>query len=63
MIGPWDFVAPHIEYADLEIADKRLNICKSCDHLSREDMVCKKCWCFMPEKTKLLNVVCPLGKW
>lgn len=46
-----------------EIAEYRLNICKSCEFYRERTNQCKKCGCFMKLKTKLENARCPLGKW
>jgi len=45
-----------------EIARKRLRICKSCKFLLRTGN-CKKCLCFVDEKTKYKDQRCPVGKW
>lgn len=41
---------------------QRINICQECDNYSAVK-ICKKCWCFMPWKTKLEGSKCPLDKW
>ena len=45
-----------------EIAENRYKICKSCDQFTKVKF-CKKCGCFMPVKTKLAYVKCPINKW
>jgi hypothetical protein len=45
-----------------DIADARYETCKSCDRFSALKF-CKECGCFMPAKTKLFQVDCPLKKW
>lgn len=45
-----------------KISEARWDKCKKCDQLSSLNF-CKKCGCFMPLKTKLDNVACPLKKW
>ena len=42
-------------------AQTRINICRSCEHYVL--MVCKKCGCFMPAKTRIRSARCPLDKW
>jgi DNA primase large subunit len=41
----------------------RYAICQTCENFHSTSKLCMKCGCFMPAKTKLKNVVCPLGKW
>jgi len=42
---------------------RRYTICKECPHLRKITKTCTKCNCFMPLKTKLKEVSCPIGKW
>ena len=42
---------------------RRYSICKKCPHLRAWTKTCKKCNCFMPVKTKIQEVSCPIGKW
>ena len=44
-----------------DYAQKRLAICKSCPEYKM--MICMKCGCFMPAKTRLKGAECPIGKW
>lgn len=60
---PWDVVNPNTEKVSDEIANNRLEICKSCPELIKLTIQCKKCGCFMHLKTKLEKAECPLGKW
>jgi len=60
---PWDLVNPKTEWASSEVAEERYSICKQCPELIKLTKQCKKCGCFMSAKTKLLEAVCPLGKW
>jgi hypothetical protein len=46
-----------------EVADKRYEICKSCDRFFKFTNQCKECGCVMRAKTKIKGQVCPLGKW
>jgi len=63
IVSPMDFLNPHTEYVDQQLADERYQECLSCDQLIPVTHQCKKCGCFMRQKTKLLNAVCPIGKW
>ena len=46
-----------------EVTRKRLRICKGCPHLFQRTGNCKKCGCFVEEKTKYQDQKCPVGKW
>jgi hypothetical protein len=46
-----------------EIANKRLEICKSCSEYIKAITLCNKCKCIMPLKVTLSNSRCPLNKW
>ena len=48
-VRPWDLLNPNVDRVDEETKTKRLD--------------CKKCGCFMKEKTKLAHASCPVGKW
>lgn len=41
---------------------ERMKICEKCPELTRFK-TCKICKCFMPAKTLMRNMKCPLGKW
>ena len=61
-VKPWDLLFKR-NYTTLEIAQERLDICKSCEYLFKKTNTCKKCGCFMEAKTKLKKAECPIGKW
>ena len=63
LVSPNDILNPNTEWADKEISNSRMNICKSCPELIKLTKQCKKCGCFMAVKTKLTGAECPLGKW
>jgi hypothetical protein len=44
-----------------EVAKKRLKICYRCQYLLKKTKQCKKCFCFVDEKSKYLNQYCE--KW
>jgi hypothetical protein len=60
---PWDMINPNVDRISEDIAQEKLSICQSCPELIKLTSQCKKCGCFMPAKTKLLNAQCPIGKW
>ncbi len=60
---PWHLLDPS-QYADDENLSKdRLSICQGCPEFIKLTSQCKQCGCFMSAKTKLLQAVCPIGKW
>jgi hypothetical protein len=60
---PWDLINPKTEWADEELATKRLSICKECPFFISLTGQCKQCGCFMNAKTKLSKATCPEHKW
>jgi len=48
---------------DEETHKQRVDTCLSCEHYSKDMMVCKECWCVVPLKTKVKDFHCPLNKW
>ena len=47
---------------DGEVLQERWDACGSCEFLT-ENLVCKKCSCFMKLKTRVARMKCPVGKW
>ena len=47
---------------DQDIIDKRMDICKSCEHLFKPTGTCLQCGCFISGKVRV-NTNCPVGKW
>jgi hypothetical protein len=45
------------------LAKQRFNICKKCEFLFTPTMQCKKCLCFVEEKSKCKPERCPAGRW
>lgn len=62
-VTPLDMLNPKRAKADPELANSRLEICKSCPELIPVINQCKKCGCFMDLKSTLKIAKCPLGKW
>ena len=50
-------------YVSQEIQQKRLNICKECEHHNIKLGVCMLCGCFLKEKTAKRKSICPMHKW
>lgn len=45
------------------IQEERYKICEGCDQFINLTKQCKKCYCFMPVKTKFRDAACPMLKW
>jgi hypothetical protein len=60
---PWDFLNKNIGRVEQDIAEDRMNVCRSCEHFLKMTGQCKKCGCIMAIKSKLPNATCPIGKW
>ena len=50
-------------FVEEETSKARLDICNSCEFLTKTISRCEKCGCFMIAKTKLKNARCPIKKW
>jgi hypothetical protein len=44
------------------VADERIKICESCDRYTAKK-TCEICQCFMPLKTTMANMACPIDLW
>ena len=44
-------------------AQERMRICESCDRYRSNTQTCEICGCFMPMKTTMANMRCPVDKW
>lgn len=44
------------------VAAERLLVCESCDRYT-EKKTCEICMCYMPLKTTMANMECPIQKW
>jgi len=62
-VRPWDLFNKKMGRVDSETYQKRIEICQSCPELIKTTFQCKKCGCFMKQKTKLSDASCPLKKW
>lgn len=58
-----DLFNPKEKRVELGIMEKRLTVCKSCDHFKPRTQQCSKCGCFMSLKTTLRRAKCPMGYW
>lgn len=49
---------------DVKDQKERFDICSTnCDEFSSQNMMCKKCGCFIPSKIQDPFTECPLKKW
>ena len=44
------------------VATERLSICEGCDRYTKKK-TCEICQCYMPLKTTMANMACPITKW
>ena len=49
--------------APRSVHNERMEICKGCDRFDANKQTCELCGCFMPIKTCLANMRCPLDLW
>jgi hypothetical protein len=49
-------------FAPRAVADDRMKICEACDRCTAKK-TCEICQCFMPLKTTMANMRCPIDKW
>jgi hypothetical protein len=56
-----DLFNPKEPRSEKELAEYRLEICKTCPFFTGSR--CKKCGCFMALKTTLKKAKCPIGHW
>ena len=45
------------------VHNERMVICEACDRYNKDKQTCEICLCFMPLKTTMANMACPIGKW
>lgn len=60
---PFDLLNPKTEKASPELAQSRMDVCRSCPDLVPVVDQCKRCGCFMALKTTLKISKCPIDKW
>lgn len=62
-VRPWDLFNKRVGRVDNETYKSRIEICEKCPELIKTTFQCKKCGCFMKQKSKLADASCPLKKW
>jgi hypothetical protein len=49
--------------APRRVAILRMEVCEGCDRYRQDSQTCEICGCFMPLKTTMGNMKCPIDKW
>ncbi len=49
--------------APRSVHNDRMAICESCDRYREDSQTCEICRCYMPLKTTMANMKCPIDKW
>jgi len=50
-------------FADDNLFNERMEICKKCDKYDSEQQRCFECGCFLETKARIILDSCPLNKW
>lgn len=50
-------------FADDDLFNERMEICKKCDKYDSEQQRCFECGCFLETKARIILDSCPLNKW
>ena len=50
-------------FAKPDVVEKRLDMCRECEHFVPGSNRCKKCGCGMDGKARFLASECPIGNW
>jgi hypothetical protein len=45
------------------VSRQRLETCEACDRYREDSRTCELCGCYMPLKTTMANMRCPIDKW
>jgi len=45
------------------VSQFRMELCEECEHFRANSKMCKICGCYLPLKTQMANMKCPLDKW
>ena len=48
--------------APRDVSRQRIEVCEQCDRYTAKQ-TCELCQCFMPLKTTMANMRCPIDKW
>lgn len=50
-------------FCSKSVKERRMAICKSCQHYDMSQGRCKECGCYLESKTSLKATKCPIDKW
>jgi hypothetical protein len=45
------------------VVKERMTVCEECDRYREDSRTCELCGCYMPLKTTMANMKCPIDKW
>ena len=54
---------PSEVFANEELKEERMSICKKCEYYSIRQNRCKHCGCWLEHKVKFSSSQCPVHKW
>jgi hypothetical protein len=49
--------------APRSVHNERMEICQKCERFDADKQTCDLCGCYMPVKTSMANMRCPLDLW
>lgn len=58
-----DTLSGTAEYAELELQEKRKQICVMCENYRKSINQCIRCGCIVHFKVQYLKSECPIGRW
>jgi hypothetical protein len=58
-----DTVSGNVQKTDTDQRQRRIDICNICPERNSVLNICKKCGCYIPNKTSYALATCPIGKW
>lgn len=58
-----DHITNNVQKSDKDIINNRIQICNTCDTLTKPFRICASCGCQVDAKVRYEKSTCPLGKW
>ena len=49
--------------APRRVASLRMEVCEACDRYRADSKICEICGCYLPLKTTMANMACPIDLW
>lgn len=62
-ISTVEYISDGMTNVDEIEQNRRLEICRGCEHYDKEGNRCFKCGCFLNFKTAMRSGKCPIDKW